>query len=340
MERAIGFSEGTERAKGARSVGAAFRFLHEGSSWLTWTGVLMLVDIVVSLVGLAVDPAMITGAPAWMKPLKFAISTGLFSFTVAFMMGQLSRMRRFGTILGRWMAAALTVEIVSIDMQAARHTASHFNYATPFDAAVFSVMGIGIVVVLLCTALLLVSAFRERFSDRALGWAIRLSLTLALLGMGVGSMMTLPTPEQLAAQRGQNGHMAHMGAHTVGALDGGPGMPVTGWSADHGDLRIAHFIGLHGMQVLLLAWWLALRSWKWSESARLRPVFAAGLSIAAVFSVVLWQALRGLPLLRPDAPVGAGYAGWAVATLLLGLWAVYSSGTGSSKFIKHEGKSL
>jgi hypothetical protein len=338
MEQTIRFSEAAERGNGAPSVMAAFRFLFQGSSWLTWTGVLMLVDIAVSLVGLAVDPTIITGAPAWMKPLKFAISTGLFCFTVAFMIGQLSRTRRFGAILGRFMAAALAIEIVLIDMQAARHTTSHFNYTTPFDAAVFGVMGIGIIVILLSTALLLGAALRERFSDRALGWAIRLSLLLALVGMSVGPMMTMPTPEQLAAQQGKSGRMPHMGAHTVGAPDGGAALPLTGWSADHGDLRIAHFIGLHGMQVLLLGWWLALRRWKWRESAQLRLVSAAALSIGAGFGLVLWQALRGLPLLRPDTPVSAGYAGWAVATLLLGFWAGYSARPDNSKFIQFEGK--
>lgn len=338
MEQAIRFSEATEGGGWARNIRAAFWFLHEGSSWLTWTGVLMLVDTVVSLVGLAVDPTVITGAPAWMKPLKFAISTSLFSFTVAFMIGQLGRTRRLAAILGRFMAVALTVEILLIDMQAARHTTSHFNYATRFDAAVFGVMGIGILVLFLSTALLLGAACVDRFSDRALGWAIRLSLLLALLGMGVGPMMTMPTPEQLSAQHGKPGRMPHMGAHTVGAPDGGAGMPVTGWSADHGDLRIAHFIGLHGMQVLLLAWWMALRRWKWSEAGQIRLVFAASLSTAAIFGVVLWQALRGLPLLRPDALVGVGYAGWAVLTLVLGMWAASAAKPRDAALIKIEGK--
>ena len=337
MEQEIGFSDPAERGNGARSIGAAFRFLYRGSGWLTWTGVLMLADIVVCVAGLVVDPATITGAPAWMKPLKFAISTALFSFSVAFIIGQLHRTRRFAAILGRFMAVALTVEIVLIDLQAARHTTSHFNRTTTFDAAVFGVMGIGIAVVLLSTALLLGAAFRKRFSDAALGWTIRLSLLLALLGMGVGALMTLPTPEQLAAQQATGGNMPHIGAHTVGAPDGGPGLPVAGWSADHGDLRIAHFIGLHAMQVLLLAWWLPLRR-RWSDAGQLRLVFAAALSMAAVFGVVLWQALRGLPLLRPDVPVGVGYAGWAWLTLVLGMWAVSAAKPKDAALMKLEGK--
>jgi hypothetical protein len=298
----------------------------------------MLADIVVSLVGLAVDPTMITGAPAWMKPLKFGASVGLFCFTVAFFIGQLRRTRRFAAVCGALMAAALTVEIVMIDLQAARHTTSHFNFATPFDAMVFAVMGIGIIVVTLSTALLLGAACVDRFSDRALGWAIRLSLLLALLGMGVGPMMTMPTPEQLAAQRANGGRMTRIGAHTVGAPDGGPGLPVTGWSADHGDLRIAHFIGLHAMQVLVLTWWLGLRGWKWSEAGQLRLVVTAALSAAALFGVVLWQALRGLPLLRPDTLVGGGYVGCFVLTLVLASWAMSAAKSNGAGWMKAEGK--
>jgi hypothetical protein len=303
-----------------------------GSRWLTTAGLVMLLDTAVSLVGLAVDPTIILGAPAWMKPLKFGISTAMFCFTVAWMLGHFGRTQRFGSILGGCLAAALTVEIVLIDLQAARHTTSHFNYASPFDAAVFGAMGLGIVVVLLSTCLLLGASFVEQFSDPGLGWAIRLGLLLAVVGMGVGPLMTMPTPEQLAAQRITHGRMSHMGAHTVGAPDGGPGMPVTGWSADHGDLRIAHFLGLHAMQVLLLVWWLAGRR----EAVATRPVMAAALSVAGIFAVVLWQALRGLPLLRPDGAIGVGYAAWALATLLLGLWTVNSAG--HNNWLHLEGK--
>src|SRR5215212_10003023 len=46
----------------------------------------MLVVAVVALLGLVVDPRDITGAPAWMKPLKFAISIAICSATLLWML--------------------------------------------------------------------------------------------------------------------------------------------------------------------------------------------------------------------------------------------------------------
>lgn len=291
-----------------------------------------LVDIILSVIGLAIDPSTVSGAPTWMKPLKFAVSTCLFSFTLAFMVGQLSRMRRFAVIVSRFMAAALILEIVLIDLQAARHTVSHFNNATLFDRAVYGVMGTGISVVLMSTVLILVAACLERFPDRdsarSLGLAIRLGLALSLAGMATGILMTLPTPQQLqAAQQGKG--MPRVGAHTVGAADGGPGMPVTGWSADHGDLRIAHFVGLHGMQLLLLGWWLAARRARWSETRQTRLVWTIAASVTGLFATVLWQALRGQPFLKPDGPILLGWAIWLAITCGLLIWIRYAKTAGT-----------
>jgi hypothetical protein len=311
--------------------------LNLGSQWLTLTGILMLADIVLVVTGLIVDPSTVSGAPTWMKPLKFAVSTSLFSFTLAFIIGQLGRTRRFAAIVGRFMAIALTLEIVLIDMQAARHTVSHFNNTTPFDRAVYGIMGMGISVVLLSTVLILVAAGAECFRDPGLGWAIRLGLALSLAGMGTGVLMTLPTPQQLqAAEQGKG--MPRVGAHTVGAPDGGPGMPVTGWGADHGDLRIAHFVGLHAMQLLLLGWWLARRA-SWPQTRQTRLVWVLAASASGIFALVLAQALRGQPFLRPDGPILASWTVCLAGTAALLLWTVVTKNTESrqiSEFHKME----
>ena len=49
---------------------------------LTFTGLLMLVVLAASLAGLWLDPRVITGAPAWLKPVKFAISIAIYTLTL------------------------------------------------------------------------------------------------------------------------------------------------------------------------------------------------------------------------------------------------------------------
>ena len=95
----------------------------------------------VAIVGLFVDGRMITGLPLWDKPLKFAISVGIYSLTFGWLIGQLRRGRRVAWWAGTVAAVFLGVEMVVIVGQALRYTTSHFNVSTPFDAALWSVMG-------------------------------------------------------------------------------------------------------------------------------------------------------------------------------------------------------
>jgi hypothetical protein len=50
---------------------------------LTFTGLLMLPALAISIVGLLIDPRIITDAPAWQKPAKFAVSIAIYVFTLA-----------------------------------------------------------------------------------------------------------------------------------------------------------------------------------------------------------------------------------------------------------------
>jgi hypothetical protein len=156
-----------------------------------------------------------------------------------------------------------------------------------------------------------VALWRHRFTDRALGWALRFGMVLTIVGAMTGPLMTRPTPAQLEDLRA-GGPMTILGAHTVGGPDGGPGLPVTGWSTEHGDVRVAHFIGLHALQALAL---LALALRRWPEAARVKAAFAGTASYAALFALLLWQALGGRSLVAPDAAAVASLAIWAATTI-------------------------
>ena len=128
--------------------------------------------------------------------------------------------------------------------------------------------------------------------------------------------MTMPSSPQLAEEHA-GGRIQLVGAHTVGAADGGRGLPVTGWSLEHGDLRIAHFIGMHGLQVLpLFAWWIARRRAPASERTQRNLIFAAATSYLALFGLVLWQAFRGQSIAQPDGLTLESFAVWLVGTAI------------------------
>jgi hypothetical protein len=141
-------------------------------------------------------------------------------------------------------------------------------------------------------------------------------MVMALIGTGSGGLMTVPNSQQLASAHA-TGRLPIAGAHTVGAPDGGRGLPVTGWSADHGDLRIAHFLGMHGLQVLpVLAWSIGRRRAPASERTQRNLIFAAATSYLALFGLVLWQAFRGQSIAQPDALTLESFAVWLMATAI------------------------
>jgi len=262
----------------------------------------MLVVAAVALLGLVVDPRVITGAPAWMKPLKFAVSIAIYSATLLWMLTFIPDRAKLVATISWGVFLGLGIEMALIVMQVLRNTTSHFNQPTPFDAAVFTTMGATISGLWLLNAIVAFLLARRCFAESPIVWGVRLGLIAGLLGMAVAFLMVQPTPEQ-DAMDATTGSSSIVGAHSVGVEDGGPGLPVVGWSTEGGDLRVAHFVGLHGLQILPLLGlafarfgppWLPMR-----DRSRLVGV-AAAFWIALVL-LLTWQALRGQSLIAPDA---------------------------------------
>ena len=286
--------------------------LWKGSAPLTATGLAMTVVLAGTLLGLVLDPRLVTGAPVWLKPAKFAASIAIYTLTLAWICSLIPEFRRTRHVVGSTTAAVMVVEMAIIGFQASRGTTSHFNVATPLDMLLFGVMGTAIVVQTFASVAVAVALWRSRFTDRALGWALRFGMTITIIGALVGGLMTQPTANQLSAARAGE-RMTTAGAHTVGAPDGGPGVPGTGWSTTHGDLRVPHFVGLHALQVLpILA--LVLPRRRLNDLARARLVVVAAGSYLALFGILLLQALRGQSIAAPDASTVALMAAWALGT--------------------------
>lgn len=278
----------------------------------------MAVTAVGSAVGLVVDDRVLVGAPIWAKPFKFSVSFVAYCLSLAWMLSLLPGGRRAGWWAGTVVAVASLVEMVIITGQAVRGKRSHFNRETPFDEALFDVMAVTVVILWIGTLAVAVLLLRARLADRASAWAIRGGLVLALTGAAVGFLMTQPAPGQ------RRGVSKVVGAHSVGVPDGGPSMPLTGWSTTGGDLRIPHFFGMHALQLLpLLVMALTALAPRFprfaDERVRVRLVLLASGAYAAVFALVLWQALRGQPLIHPDGATLSA-AGLVLTAVALGAY--------------------
>ena len=243
-----------------------------------WMQILLLV---VMLCVAPFDSRTVTGLNAWVKPLKFAASIGLYLWTLAWFIAYVPK-PRWGVQLIRWgVAIVMTIEMACIVLQAARGTTSHYNDATPFDGMIFSVMGMMIAANSLLVLILLILFFIQRIEiPRAYLWGIRLGLFLFLLAGVEGGIMI--------ANR----------AHTIGMADGGAGLPLVNWSTRGGDLRIAHALGLHALQLLPLAGH-GISIWKRnaSQSRHVVYLWAFTLIYLGIAALLFWQAMRGRPLI-------------------------------------------
>lgn len=296
---------GLAMAGGAGRALASFaRACWRGSRVLSVTALGSFALAVVSLGLQMIDARHVLGVSTWVKPAKFGVSVGMAAPMLALAVGYARDAARAGALrrgargvraAELIIAATGSLELVLITLQAARGVPSHFNNATSFDTVLFAIMGTGISLFWLAEGFLTWRLFRTRFAQPALALGFRFGLVATLIGGALGFVMPRPTPAQLAEL--QAGRPAPLvGAHAVGVPDGGPGLPVAGWSTEGGDLRVPHFIGLHGLQLLPILAWLLIR-----RRAATRLITFAGTTYLALTLVALIQALRAQPVLNPDA---------------------------------------
>ncbi len=246
--------------------------------WLERVMWAQLVLVAVALAGMVFDSRELLGVSVWLKPFKFELSIFIFLLTLGWMIRFYPPGFRPVEHVARFAAIAMAVEIFFTDVQAARGVTSHFNHSTWFDARLFNLMGVFILLNTYAAGKITWLYWTAPPSPLPAGllWGIRWGLVLLL----AGSLEALPMLMRMA--------------HTVGAADGGAGMPLTNWSVGHGDLRAPHALGLHGMQALPLAGWIV-------DRLRLAPasliVSAAALGYTCLFLLLLRQALHGRPLL-------------------------------------------
>lgn len=235
----------------------------------------------VSTIGLLVDTRTLMGVNVWIKPLKFCISGGIYILTIGYLTTLYPFSDRKRHIINNLVSWTLLLEILIIVFQASRGVLSHYNQSSAFDGILFALMGILIGQNVFVMVWLLFESIRHKMKvSRPVQWGVIIGWMVIIFGSWIGGQMI--------------GQMSH----SVGVADGGAGLPLLNWSTVAGDLRVAHFFGLHGLQIIpLFAWWITPKSDPNKKGAILVTVLF-GLLYTAWIGYTFYQASQAIPLIK------------------------------------------
>ena len=251
---------------------SAIRFSREETGWagLAWLGAAAFMAALFVAIAPAqyFDGRLLNGAPIWDKPQKFSLSLSLHFLTLAALLQVLPPERRGGPAIGFAVVTSIVsgvLEIIYIALQAMRGRASHYNYETALESALYLAMGVGAVLLILSGFIL---GLRIAGTRGAPPSGLRDG---AILGLLFGPALTLFVA----------GYMSQNGSHYVDAplASDQNGVLLFGWSMTDPDLRPAHFFALHMMQAAPLAGWLG-------DRVGPRTGSAAAFAAAAVFGML------------------------------------------------------
>ncbi|MEL7222114.1 MAG: hypothetical protein AAGJ93_12400 [Bacteroidota bacterium] len=261
------------------NLSSVFYTIRQSSPTLYWIGMFNFLICGIALMGMFIDDRMLMGVSVWLKPFKFGLSTAIYILTLGFLITLYPFSVRKKKIINGIVAWTLLVEILIIAIQSARGVQSHYNETSAVDGILFALMGLFIGINVLIMVLFLIETVRLKLEvPRSIQWAIFLGWLILLAGSWIG------------------GQMISQVGHNVGVADGGAGLPILNWSTVAGDLRVAHFFGLHAIQVIPLFAFFLYQKWATSSLNRILVVSAFAFMYAGWIGFTFYQAKQGMPL--------------------------------------------
>lgn len=223
-----------------------------------------------------VNTEKVLGINSMIKPLKFALSTSVYAFTMAYLLYYVNNQNRV-----RWYSILATFVMVFengvITVQALRGKLSHFNKTSLIDGILYAMMGI--LIVWLTTATLVISLrfiFQKTYQiNKPFALSIKLGLLLFVMFSFFG------------------GYMSIINSHNVGGKIGEVGLPFLNWSTLFGDLRVAHFFGIHSLQIIPLLGYFVSSKIK-NESKLITFVWIGTIIYFLFVCMAAIQALKGI----------------------------------------------
>lgn len=231
-----------------------------------------IITLLLSALGHLCDHS-IYSLSTWLKPAKFAVSILLYaaSFNIfqRYISGQ-NRLIRFAmsaSVLGGF------IELASSLTQAALTWSAHSNAGV--EDALLITGRLAIMPLAFLDLIFFAVLMREKNLPPVMGSALKWGLLLTAIGFIPGFILMAPEHVQVALS-----HHAFCSS---------------------GNLRIAHFIGIHALQIIpLLALYLERFDSQLSIGEQLNILRISGFSYFALIQILTWQALRNEMILAPS----------------------------------------
>ena len=222
---------------------------------------------------------LIMGINSMIKPIKFALSIWIYGWTMAMLLFYVNDKKKVRN-LSILAVITMVYEQFAITLQAFRGQLSHFNNNTSFGGILYALMGIFIVALTFQTLRIAITFIRQK--TYIIPAPLVLSIQIGLIYFVIFSFF--------------GGYISGVNGHTVGAKDGGAGLPLINWSTTFGDLRVAHFFGIHALQIVpLFGYWV---SGKYESEPATKSIWIFSVIYLAYVCFTMIQALMGMPFLK------------------------------------------
>jgi hypothetical protein len=255
------------------------KILFKQKTILFWLGLIAFACFLLLTFYYPFNYIKVLGINSVVKPIKFALSIWIYSWTMAIILNYVKDVRKIK--IYSWVAVVcMGFEQAAISFQALRGELSHFNKANTLGIILFSLMGVFILTITLWTAYITYIFIKQKIYD--LHPAIVLSIKIGLIYFVAFSLF--------------GGYISSLPGHTVGSLDGGKGLWFLNWSTLFGDLRVAHFFGIHSLQIIPLFAIASVKCFKNEKSMIMVKIFSAIYLIYVL--AVLIQGLLELPFME------------------------------------------
>ena len=260
-------------------------------------GILLVASGLLHMVVCWADGGSLSGPISWRKPILFGLSAGVTVMSLGWVSGKM-RQRSGDLLLVTGFSLAMLAEVALITLQQWRGVASHFNRATPFDAAVLRWTEVLIFFATIVIAELTRRSFRPLRASADMVLAIRSGMALLLFSCLLGFVLV-----------GYGNHQISLGK-----------APEVYGSA--GVMKFPHGVPMHAIQFLPMLVWL-MKKVGVAARDRFRSVAYALSSLVAFTTFSLLQTFGGrarfdLSLASTVVLVGS------ITTICLSVYVAYS----------------